>query len=106
MIREMLTSAAVVALLMTAGAASGLAQSSSPAPTAKEQKAGPGMMHAQQRRMSKDMSQDRQMAKGRMGQRGHMMDNVGDKLNACQQRPAAERQACMDSAVHPRSKGQ
>ncbi len=34
-----------------------------------------------------------------MAKEGHKMDNIADKLNACQSKPASDRQSCMDAAT-------
>ena len=36
-----------------------------------------------------------------MGKPGHSMDNIADKLNACQAKPEADRKSCMDQATKP-----
>lgn len=60
------------------------------------QKMGDSMRHAGQKvksAFSSDKSSNKQSAQG------HNMDNIADQLNACQAKPQAERQGCMDQAT-------
>jgi len=36
---------------------------------------------------------------GKMAKEGHKMDNIADKLNACELQPMDQRQGCIDSAT-------
>ncbi len=48
--------------------------------------------------MKKGSAMHSEMHKG-MAKEGHKMDNIADKLNACQSKPAGDRQSCMDAAT-------
>jgi hypothetical protein len=52
-------------------------------------------------RSGDSMQRTGQKTKGRSRQtaQGHNMDNIADQLNACQAKPQAERQACVDQAT-------
>jgi hypothetical protein len=49
--------------------------------------------------MHKGSAMHSDMHKGGMAKEGHKMDNIADKLNACQAKSAGERQSCMDAAT-------
>ncbi|HTY69682.1 MAG TPA: hypothetical protein VMH36_23710 [Alphaproteobacteria bacterium] len=86
LVRTLIASAALVGLVATgAVTTTAFAQDSQPAKKAMPMKKG-SAMHSE-------------MHKGGMAKEGHKMDHVADKLNACQAKPAAERQSCMDSAT-------
>ena len=53
---------------------------------------------SQPAKKSMPMKKGSAMHKG-MAREGHKMDTIADKLNACQAKPAADRQSCMDSAT-------
>ncbi len=36
---------------------------------------------------------------GHMAKEGHKMDNIADKLNACEMKPQSERQGCINDAT-------
>ncbi len=87
LVRTLIASAALVGLMATgAVTTTALAQDSQPAKKSMPMKKGSAMQHSE-------------MHKGGMAKEGHKMDHMADKLNACQAKPAAERQSCMDSAT-------
>ncbi|HTP81630.1 MAG TPA: hypothetical protein VMQ11_01730 [Alphaproteobacteria bacterium] len=91
LIRTLIAAAAVVGLMSTgAVTTTAFAQTSQPANTSMPMKSMP---------MKKGSAMHSGMHKGGMAKEGHKMDHVADKLNACQAKPAAERQSCMDSAT-------
>ncbi len=48
--------------------------------------------------MKKGMTK-KSMGKSKKSMEGHKMDNIADKLNACQAMPQADRQSCMSKAM-------
>lgn len=58
------------------------------------QRAGDSMRHAGQK-VKSAFSSD----KSKQSAQGHQKDNIADQLNACQAKPQAERQACVDQAT-------
>jgi hypothetical protein len=49
----------------------------------------------------KPMMMKKEMHKGsaKMAKEGHKMDNIADKLNACEMQPTDQRQSCINSAT-------
>jgi hypothetical protein len=48
---------------------------------------------------AKPMKKEMHKGSGKMAKEGHKMDNIADKLNACQTMPADQRQGCVDNAT-------
>ena len=93
--RHVVAAAAVVGLMMTgAMAGSALAQTNGSQPA--------------QSAPAKPMKKSMPMHKGAMhhasgkkmsAKSGHKMDNIADKLNACEMKPQSERQSCINDAT-------
>ncbi len=89
LVKTLIASAALVGLMATGAAPTTAFAQDNQAKKSMSMKKGSAMhseMHSS-------------MHKGGMAKEGHKMDHVADKLNACQAKPAAERQSCMDSAT-------
>ncbi len=83
--------------MFAAVALTGFVLAIQPSPAAAQ--TSEGSPAASQHKPMKKMGQRSGMAK-RMAKPGHQMDNIADKLNACQQRAEGERKMCMDQATH------
>jgi hypothetical protein len=82
----LIASAAVAGLMMTgAVTTTAFAQTSGDQPAKKSMPMKKGSMH--------------KGGMGGMAKDGHKMDNIANQLNACQAKPATDRQSCMDSAT-------
>jgi len=80
--------------LFAATALLGLILAAQPTPAAAQTS---GSTATTQHKPAKAMAHHGAMSK-KMGP-GHRMDNIADKLNACQQKAQAERKMCMDQAT-------
>lgn len=85
LVRTLIASAALVGLTMTGAVTT----------TAYAQASGSQTMAPAKKPMHKGSA----MHKGGMAKEGHKMDNIADKLNACQSKAMNERQSCMDAAT-------
>lgn len=87
--KHVIVAAALVGLMMTgAMAGSALAQTNgttqaAPAKNSMQKSMHKGTMHRQSARAKE----------------GHKLDNIADKLNACEMKPEAERQSCISDAT-------
>lgn len=92
--RHVVAAAALVGLMMTgAMTGSAMAQTNSGAQPAQTAPAHP---------MNKSMhkgAMHHTSGKKMSSKEGHKLDNIADKLNACQMKPQADRQACIDDAT-------
>jgi hypothetical protein len=84
MLRHLFTSLALVGFVLAVQPHPAAAQNSSSSTTAQH----------------KPMAKRGHMMKPGMAKPGHQMDNVADKLNACQAKPQGERQSCMNAVTH------
>ncbi|HEX9463655.1 MAG TPA: hypothetical protein VGB82_13745 [Alphaproteobacteria bacterium] len=62
------------------------------------QRAGDSMRRAGQK-VKSAFSSDKSNARAKQSAQGHDKDNIADQLNACQAKPQADRQACIDQAT-------
>ena len=85
MIRHVFAATALLGLVLAAYPSPAAAQMSGSTATTQQHKPAKAMGHRGS--MSKKMGP------------GHRMDNIADKLNACQQKAQAERKMCMDQAT-------
>ena len=104
MIRQAIAAAAVFGLLMGMQPVSASAQTSSSTtatqakkPMAKKSTAKKSM--AKKSTAKKPAAQKTAMASKSMKGSNRRLDNIADKLNACQAKPMGERQSCMDNAT-------
>ena len=85
LVRTLIAGAALAGLMMTgAVTTTAFAQTSGDQPMKKSM---PMPMH-------KGSAMHKSMAK-----EGHKMDNIADKLNACEMKPTADRQSCISDAT-------
>lgn len=107
-VRHLIAAAALVGL-MTTGAMIGSAAAqttapaaapAAPAPAAKPmaKKAMP-MKKAAAKKMPMHKAAAKTPMKMKMSKEGHKMDNIADKLNACEMKPTADRQSCISDAT-------
>lgn len=111
-VRHLIAAAALVGL-MTTGAMVGSAAAqttapaaapAAPAPAAKPmakpmaKKAMP-MKKAAAKKMPMHKAAAKTPMKMKMSKEGHKMDNIADKLNACEMKPTADRQSCISDAT-------
>jgi hypothetical protein len=105
--RHLIAAAALVGL-MTTGAMVGSAAAQTTAPAAAP--AAPAAKPAAKPMAKKAMPMKKAAAKKapmhkaggmkmKMSKEGHKMDNVADKLNACETKPAADRSSCISDAT-------
>lgn len=94
MFAKHLIAAAAVAGLMATGAFVGTAAAQTTAPAA-----APAKPMAKKAAPKHAMHHAMHHAHAKMSKAGHKMDNVADKLNACEMKPSADRQACISDAT-------
>jgi hypothetical protein len=92
MIRYHLMAAAVSGLVLAAQPGPAAAQSAPAATQPKSSMTGGPMMGGQQSAKKPMM---------RSTKKGHRMNDVADRLNACQRHEPAHRQSCMEQAARP-----
>lgn len=105
--RHLIAAAALVGL-MTTGAMVGTAAAQTTAPAAAPAKPAAEPM-AKKPMAKKAMPMKMPMKKAaakkgamhhmKMSKEGHKMDNIADKLNACEMKPTADRQSCISDAT-------
>jgi hypothetical protein len=96
MIRHLIASAAVFGLIVAMQPAPAAAQTS----TTTTQPAKPAAKKPATKSAAKKPAAKKSMASAKPAKGSNRkLDNIADKLNACQAKPMGERQNCMDAAT-------
>lgn len=96
--RHVVAAAALVGLMM-AGAMAGSALAQTNTGDQQTQTAPATPMNTPMKKSTHKGAMPRSSGKTMSSKEGHKLDNIADKLNACETMPQAQRQSCIDDAT-------